>query len=481
MKHLLAIVLAALTFAASPASASDVDRALPVIGKPIEGRLLANSFTLETQFGSFEFKRQQVWDIHVPEDPDRPFILRTRKGDRLSGFLAAEGFDFDVDGKGVRRLGRDDIHRIVLAGTADAEPFEGAGHRVTLLNGDRIHGQVMPQRAAVVGPDGQIPIDLSTVTQGAFGMRRDGNGGEPIAVLSRGNTPPIIVRHQIDQLAIRLHSGRELTISADLIAAVENLADGQSAQWEQTAFRDRLANGAPCPDCPQMRIIPAGTYAMGARESEEINRPYEGPVHTVSIAYPFAIGVFEVTFDQWDACHADGACRYRGADERFGRGSRPAISLNLGDAAEFLDWLTAKTGITYRLPSEAEWELAARAGTTTSYYWGDQLGRANAVCEKCRTKWDNKKTAPTGSFPPNPFGLYDILGNAWEWTADCWGDGYVGAPTDGSAWRDGDCRGHVMRGGAWFSFPENVRSATRFRSVVSNRYLSKGLRVVRDF
>ena len=230
-----------------------------------------------------------------------------------------------------------------------------------------------------------------------------------------------------------------------------------------------------------MQVIPPGDYVMGSPEARDMNRPNEGPAHLVSIAYPFALGVHEVSFDQWDACREDGVCQHRGADERFGRGSRPAISLSLEDAEQFLTWLSDKTGHSYRLPTEAEWEYAAAAGTSSLYYWGDEVGKFNAVCESCGTKWDNKRSAPTGTFPPNPFGLHDILGNAWEWTADCWNESYVGAPTDGSAWTEGDCTGHAMRGGAWFSFPVNLRTTTRFRGVVDNRYLSKGLRVARDF
>jgi len=436
---------------------------------------------LRTAFGDFDLRRDDVRDVHLPEDPERPLVFRLRNGDRISGFLDEERFRIDVDGQRPRDLGRESVTRIILAGVEDAEPIAGQGHRVTLQNGDRFHGDLLPQPAVVRDRGQSVSVELASLSQVVFGQPRSRQSDAGILVVSRGDLPPLIANHKLQAVALRMPSGRELAFDVAEIAAIENMADGQAVLWEQTVFRDRLSDGSDCTDCPQMRIIAPGSFAMGARESEEINRPHEGPVHTVSISYPFALGVYEVTFDQWDACRADGACRHRGADERFGRGSRPAISLNLKDAMEFLAWVSQKTGVTYRLPSEAEWELAARAGTTTTYYWGDKLGRGNAVCEKCRTKWDNKKTAPTGSFPPNPNGLYDILGNAWEWTADCWSEGYQAAPVDGSASRSGDCRGHVMRGGAWFSFPENIRSATRFRSVVGNRYLSKGLRVVRDF
>ncbi len=246
-----------------------------------------------------------------------------------------------------------------------------------------------------------------------------------------------------------------------------------------TLFRDRTAAGDDCPFCPSMIAVPAGDFLMGSPSDEPGRHGNEGPQHTVRLARSFALGVHEVTFDQWDACVRAGGCLDAAADEGWGRGDRPVINVAWSDAQDYVRWLSALTGQTYRLPSEAEWEYAARAGTTTAYYWGDRQGSGHAVCERCGSEWDNRGTAPTGSFPPNPFGLHDMAGNAWEWTEDCWNPDYTGAPADGSPWLAGDCDGRVMRGGAWFSFPRNIRSAIRMRGVIDNRYLSKGFRVVR--
>jgi formylglycine-generating enzyme required for sulfatase activity len=218
---------------------------------------------------------------------------------------------------------------------------------------------------------------------------------------------------------------------------------------------------------------------MGSPAGEPGRHGNEGPLHPVAIAQAFALGAYEVTFAQWDVCVAAGGCRHAAADEGWGRGTRPVINIAWSDAVDYAAWLSAITDRQYRLPSEAEWEYAARAGTDTAYYWGEAKGSGNAVCESCGSPWDNRSTAPVCSFAPNAFGLYDMLGNAWEWTADCWNPGYAGAPADGSTWHAGDCAGRVMRGGAWFSFPHNIRSAIRMRGVLDNRYLSKGLRVAR--
>ena len=221
-----------------------------------------------------------------------------------------------------------------------------------------------------------------------------------------------------------------------------------------TAFRD-------CPECPEMVVVPAGSFMMGSPSHEAGRDNDEGPAHRVTIAKPFAVGKYEVTFAEWDACVADGGCGgHRPGDKGWGRGRRPAINVNWDDAKAYVRWLSDKTGKQYRLPSEAEWEYAARAGTTTRYSWGDEVGRNRANCDGCGSLWDNEQTAPAGSFRANVFGLHDVHGNVWEWVEDCWSGNYLGAPADGSAWESGDCSRRVLRGGSWF----NIRGASVLRS-----------------
>ena len=137
------------------------------------------------------------------------------------------------------------------------------------------------------------------------------------------------------------------------------------------------------------------------------------------------------------------------------------INVGWDDAQLYVQWLSEQTGHAYRLPTEAEWEYAARAGTTTAYSWGNDIGRNLANCDGCGSQWDEDRTAPVGSFPANAFGLHDMHGNVWEWVLDCWNDTYSGAPTDGSAWLSGNCGRRVLRGGSWVSYPRNLRSAYR--------------------
>ena len=179
-------------------------------------------------------------------------------------------------------------------------------------------------------------------------------------------------------------------------------------------------------------------FVMGSPRDERgrDSRGREGPQHSVAIPRAFAVGKYEVTFDEWDACVDDGGCRgYKPIDKGWGRGKQPVINVTWEDAQAYIDWLSTKTGIAYRLPTEAEWEYVARAGSTKAYWWGDDVGRNNANCNGCGSQWDGKRTAPVGSFKANPFGLYDTAGNVFEWVQDCWHDSYKGTPPlNGSAW-----------------------------------------------
>lgn len=240
-----------------------------------------------------------------------------------------------------------------------------------------------------------------------------------------------------------------------------------------------------CENCPEMVVIPAGKFQMGHPSSERRSKYgyAETPVHQVNISQ-FAIGKYEVTFEEYDI-FADATGRDRPKDggwRRWGRGSRPVIKVSWDDANAYVKWLSMHTGKYYRLPSESEWEYAARAGTTTSYWWGDDIGGDNANCDGCGSSWDNKKTAPVGSFNANPFGLFDVHGNVWEWVEDCGHEYYDGAPTDGSAWvKDGDCDRRVVRGGAAFNKPVELRSTGRYKSDSGHSNKGMGFRVAQDF
>ena len=250
-----------------------------------------------------------------------------------------------------------------------------------------------------------------------------------------------------------------------------------------TAEKERaLKRGASfqeCEDgCPMMVVVPAGEFMMGAAEG--VGKDTERPRRKVTIAKPFAVSRYEVMGGDFQHCVADNVCP--ATEDYFTAGGRPATHMSWTEADQFAQWLSKKTGKTYRLLSEAEWEYAARAGTSTAYSWGSEVGKGNANCKECGSEWDGKGKAPaSNSFKPNAFGLYHMHGNVAEWVADPVHDNYVGAPADGSVWRDGgDVSRRMIRGGSSGDAPDAIRSAARIANAVGARNNVLGFRLARD-
>jgi formylglycine-generating enzyme required for sulfatase activity len=237
----------------------------------------------------------------------------------------------------------------------------------------------------------------------------------------------------------------------------------------------------------EMASLPGGCFMMGSPEDEPDRDPDEGPRHEVCLD-PFEIGVYEVTFDDWDACVAAGGCQHRPDDEGWGRGRHPVINVSWQQARDYIRWLNSCGGKTgYRLPTEAEWEYAARAGTTTPFATGDCISTDEANFDgtfeygNCGlpTQVELHHSVAAGSYAPNPWGIYDMHGNVNEFVLDCWNDGYEGAPTDGSAWQAGNCMKRVVRGGSWHGWVGYARSAYRCRSGPAFGHKTMGFRLAR--
>ena len=260
-------------------------------------------------------------------------------------------------------------------------------------------------------------------------------------------------------------------------AEAERKARERAAMRPGKVFRD-------CEECPEMVVVPAGSFTMGSPSHEEgRHSSFEDPRHRVTIRAPFAVGKYEVTFSEWDACVAAGGCGHRADDRSWGRGRRPVINVSWEDARSYVLWLSRKTGKRYRLLSEAEWEYAARAGTQTRYHWGDSsAGRNRANCAVCGSGSRSVRgpTAPVGSYRANGFGLHDVHGNVREWVEDCWHADYTGAPSNGTAWTaGGDCGKRGLRGGSWFYGGGDSRSAHRNAAFAGARNDDYGFRVAR--
>ena len=250
-----------------------------------------------------------------------------------------------------------------------------------------------------------------------------------------------------------------------------NVVDRSRTLADGEVFRDN------CEGCPEMVVVPAGRFRMGCVSGRACGGD-ERPVHEVEVS-SFALGVYEVTFEEYDR-FVQATGHRRAGDHGWGRGRRPVVDVSWNDAVAYASWLSEETGESYRLPSESEWEYAARAGSTTRYSWGQDIGRNRANCDGCGSRWDADETAPAGSFAANGWGVHDMHGNVWEWVADCWHENYARAPRDGTAWtRGGNCGRRVLRGGSWNNVPAILRSAYRINYDAGARSVGFGFRVSR--
>ena len=300
------------------------------------------------------------------------------------------------------------------------------------------------------------------------------------------------------------HSVATRFVAVGIIALAEGATSFAAAQPNLPEVERAGGRFRDCPVCPELVVVPAGTIWMGTLTSETwripncpwcqgILAPFrsreERPRRQVTIGMRLAVGVSEVSFAEWGACVAEGGCGgYRPDDNGWGRGARPVINVSWNDAQAYVRWLSERTGATYRLLSESEWEYVARAGTTTAWYWGQsslaQCRHANGRDAsddyhllKLTCSDGHAKTAPVRSYLANAFGLHDMLGNVWEWVQDCWHPDYNRAPTNGTAWtRGGNCRLRVFRGGSWWDLPDDLRAASRGRDPAGHEI---GFRVAR--
>ncbi len=229
-----------------------------------------------------------------------------------------------------------------------------------------------------------------------------------------------------------------------------------------------------CENCPEMVVVPPGLFVMGSKTDKN-----ERPTRVIRFRKPFAISRFEVTHANWQACVEAGGCTETPNDHNWGKNRMPVINVNHGMVQGYAKWLASATGKGYRLPSEAEWEYAARAGSKANYWFGDDVGANMVNCRKCGSPWSGIGNAPVGSFEPNPWGIYDMHGNAYEWVEDCWHDNYVGAPKGPEAWVDGNCQIRVIRGGSWYYYSRMSKSSTRQKNPAAVKSYWLSFRVVR--
>ncbi|MEM9262445.1 MAG: SUMF1/EgtB/PvdO family nonheme iron enzyme [Pseudomonadota bacterium] len=333
------------------------------------------------------------------------------------------------------------------------------------------------------------------------------SGNKKPAKLAHASPPPSTTR--VESPAGPEHSGKKKSgagAAFGLLAALLLLGGGGYFAYTNDQARSALSSvsgkitdsvpqvSAPkpgsalkdCELCPEMVVIGPGEFNLGAPEGEQSSENSERPIIPVEVGYSFAIGKTEVTFDQWAACHDAGACGDKPNDQGWGEGTRPVVNVTVKKAQEYLDWLSAETGEVYRLPTEAEWEFAARGGTTTPFSIGEQISTKSANFNGQYPYGDTPKersvgkSLPVASFEANPFGLYDVHGNVWEMTMDCWSPNHGNNPANGTAVETQGCSKRVLKGGAWNGGAWRTRSAHRKPVGLTEGDYDLGFRVVRE-
>ena len=452
------------------------------------GRVAQESFTMETAYGVVDVPLSHVAGLRFARSRQAGGDeLLSVEGERLTGRLVQEEL-FVIRGVFGPSLFVDtaDIAHIEFAPFPIHPRLWGGPDVVVFANGDRLRGRTVSGDFMIKGKQGLgllgrgrlrfLDIDSSDEGRGVIvqARLRDRENPEvgtwlnPSVVFQVQYGPVLDLKaNQIDSLAFDVLPG-------DAVKGVRiapSLARGTLAR---EIIRDRFTDERHGPEMAVLRPVP---FRLGDLQGDGDGD--EKPSLTITLPRPFAIGIHPVTFAAYDRY-----CQLTGClppdDQGWGRGERPVINVSWLEAAEYAVWLSAETGKTYRLPTDAEWEFAARAGTGSRFWWGNDPGVARANCATCGSAWDGEKTAPVGRFPANPFGLHDMAGNVWEWTADCYHDTLQGAPADGRVRDKPGCGKRVIRGGAWSFPPKEMRSANRWRDFPSRRSDDTGFRLVRE-
>ncbi|MBT6094030.1 MAG: formylglycine-generating enzyme family protein [Rhodospirillaceae bacterium] len=451
------------------------------------GRVAQESFSMQTPYGVIDVPLSHIARLILPSNKAGNSTLITVHEERITGELSQTEL-FIMRGVLGASLSVEvaDMARLAFAPFPIGPKLDGGSDVVVLKNGDRLRGQVITGDYMIKGETG-----LRLLARGRIRFLDLDLGEDDVSVIAQATlrseagleigsllNPSVVFHTQYGAiLTLKMDQISSLAFDAlsadayDGVRVSRGLARGTEAR---TALRDELTDESPG---PIMAVLDPKPFRQGDLQGNGDGD--ERPAHAVTLRRPFAIGIYPVTFTEYDRFCTATACKPP-ADEGWGRGNRPAINVSWKDAVAYAKWLSDETGQIYRLPSDAEWEFAARAGTGTRYWWGNDNPPGRANCSNCGSLWDGEKTAPVGRFRPNPFGLYDMAGNVWEWAADCYHDTLADAPTDGGIRDKPGCGKRVIRGGAWSFPPKEMRAANRWRDFPSRHSDDTGFRLLRE-
>lgn len=445
-------------------------------GEIHNGTVAHEAFSFATGFGILSVPYGRMARLEMSGSPHR---LVTRSGDTFTGRLRDSRVTMLRTLDTILPLAAADIAEVSFAERPLRRRTAFAPDAVETGAGDRFFGWIALDELMLSGASARQTVRREDIHLIDFNQRDDED--QPVARvwLNGGDSRQGLV--ELDAITVTTrYGGQTLAVPiADLSRLAFRVGHSNTRPdfhhrrriRPSTLIRDRMVDGT---GGPEMIALRGGSFVRGDADGDTDEKP---PV--LVRPKPFAMGMFEVTFAEYDR-FCDDTHRDKPEDSGWGRGPRPVINVTWNDAVAYTEWLSRRTRQTYRLPTDAEWEYAARASTRSRFWWGDEPGVARANCEGCGSVWDGDKTAPVGRFDPNPFGLHDTAGNVFEWVADCFHDSYAEAPPDGTALDKPGCGKRVIRGGGWSFPPHEMRSANRWRDFPTRSSDDTGFRIVRE-
>ena len=480
--HLVLKILVLLLFSnAALAKTSGFDVITMKNGDVHQGTVAIESLELKTSFGTIvvPYHQLSLLSINKKQDSFHQAQLTTKEGEIINGQLSIDELTIFRVLDVTLPLPVADITSVSFASRdIPSVPAHQSPDILKTTMGDQLLVTIAPTDIGLLLEESPKTIHAKEIRYLDSVFTEDDE--QPRIQLTLRDNKILQGTTTLKAIQFTSHYGQNLSIAMEQLSELrygansKNLKPDFTYRWQNKPvplFQDRMVDGSMG---PEMINIPAGQFMRGDSQGDDDEKP------TTSVTInAFAIGALEVTFDEYDL-FCKSTRREMPDDADWGRGNRPVINVTWTDAIAYTDWLSKRTGKSYRLPSDAEWEYAARAGTQGKYWWGNKTGIAKANCEGCQSLWDGYQTAPVGKFFANPFGLHDTAGNVFEWVADCWHNKFAEAPSNGSPIEKQGCGKRTIRGGAWSFPPKEIRSANRWRDFPSRRSDDTGFRVARD-